>query len=56
MTHAGIAVDAIGAGLDLIPKDKLQAILMEFPRLSMKTELKVLPLLSGPAEAGDHLR
>ena len=40
MTHAGIAVDAIGAGLDLIPKDKLQTILIEFPRLSMKTELR----------------
>ena len=40
MAHAGIAVDAIGAGLDLIPEDKLQAILIEFPRLSMKTELK----------------
>jgi transposase-like protein len=39
-THSGIAVDAIGAGLDLIPKDKLRAILTEFPRLSMKTELK----------------
>jgi len=40
VTHAGIAVDAKGAGLDLIPKDKLQAILIEFPRLSMKTELR----------------
>src|SRR5271169_1955220 len=40
MTHAGISVDAIGAGLDLVPRDKLQAILIEFPRLSMKTELR----------------
>ena len=40
MTHSGIAVDAIGAGLDLIPEDKLQAILMEFPRLSMKKHLQ----------------
>jgi hypothetical protein len=40
MTHAGIAIDVIGAGLDLIPQDKLRAILMEFPRLSLKTELQ----------------
>ena len=40
VTHAGIAVDVIGAGLDLIPQDKLRAILMEFPRLSMKTEFQ----------------
>jgi hypothetical protein len=33
-------MDVIGAGLDLIPLDKLRAILMEFPRLSMKTEFK----------------
>ena len=30
MTHSGIAVDAIGAGLDRIPPDKLRAILAEF--------------------------
>jgi HD domain len=40
VTHAGISVDVIGAGLDLIPQDKLRAILIEFPRLSMKTELQ----------------
>jgi hypothetical protein len=39
-THAGIAIDVIGAGLDLIPTNKLRAILTEFPRLSMKTELR----------------
>src|SRR5277367_3436336 len=40
VTHAGIALDVIGAGLDLIPQDTLRAIITEFPRLSMKTELK----------------
>jgi HD domain len=40
MTHSGIAVDVVGAGLNLIPRDKLRAILVEFPRLAMKTELK----------------
>src|SRR5260221_8033286 len=28
MTHAGTSADAIGAGLDLIPRDKFQAILI----------------------------
>src|SRR6202030_56535 len=32
MTHSGIAVDVIGAGLDRIPQDKRGAILAEFPR------------------------
>lgn len=36
--HAGIAIDVIGAGLDLIPQDKVRAILSEFPRLSMKKQ------------------
>ena len=34
--HSGIAIDVIGAGLDLIPQEKVRAILSEFPRLSMK--------------------
>src|SRR5258707_11034464 len=38
MTHSGIAVDVIGAGLDLISQDKARAILAEFPRLSMKKQ------------------
>jgi HD domain len=38
MTHSGIAVDVIGAGLDLISQDKVRAILAEFPRLSMKKQ------------------
>ena len=38
MTHSGIFVDVLGAGLELIPKDKLRAILEEFPRLSMKKQ------------------
>lgn len=38
VTHSGIAIDVIGAGLDLIPQDKVRAILAEFPRLSMKKQ------------------
>ena len=38
MTHSGIFVDVLGAGLELIPQDKLRAILAEFPRLSMKKQ------------------
>jgi hypothetical protein len=40
MTHSGIAVDVIGAGLDLIPQDKVRAILAEFPRLSLKKQFR----------------
>ena len=40
MTHSGIAVDVIGAGLDRIPQDKVRAILTEFPRLSMKKQFQ----------------
>ncbi|MGB2591213.1 MAG: HD domain-containing protein [Candidatus Acidiferrum sp.] len=40
MTHSGIAVDAIGVGLDRIPTDKLQAILAAFPRLALKNLLQ----------------
>jgi HD domain len=36
--HSGIAVDVIGAGLELIPQDNVRAILAEFPRLSMKKQ------------------
>lgn len=39
VTHSGIAIDVIGAGLDLIPQDKVRAILSEFPRLSMKKQI-----------------
>ena len=38
MTHSGIFVDVLGAGLELIPQDKLRSILAEFPRLSMKKQ------------------
>jgi hypothetical protein len=38
MTHSGIFVDILGVGLDLIPEEKLQAILTEFPRLAMKRQ------------------
>jgi len=40
LTHSGIAVDVIGAGLDLIPQDRVRAILAEFPRLSMKKQFQ----------------
>ena len=40
MTHSGIAVDVIGAGLDLIPEEKLRAIIAEFPRLSLKRQFR----------------
>jgi hypothetical protein len=40
MTHSGIAVDAIGVGLDRIPADKLQAILAAFPRLALKNKFQ----------------
>ena len=40
ITHSGIAVDVIGAGLDSIPQDKVRAILAEFPRLSMKKQFR----------------
>jgi hypothetical protein len=40
MTHSGITVDVLGAGLDRIPHDKLPAILAEFPRLGLKNGLK----------------
>src|SRR5712675_1108559 len=39
-THSGIAVEAIGVGLDRIPTDKLQAILAEFPRLALKNQFQ----------------
>ena len=41
MTHLGIAVDVIGAGLDQIPQDKVRAILAELPRLSMKKRFRI---------------
>src|SRR5271170_185030 len=37
MTHAGIAVDVLGAGLDRIPQDKVRAVLAEFPRLAVNS-------------------
>lgn len=40
VTHAGIAVDAVGAGLDLIRQDETRAILTEFPRLAMKRQFR----------------
>jgi hypothetical protein len=41
MTHSGIAVDVLGAGLDRIPQEKQRAILAEFPRLAFKNQFKV---------------
>src|SRR5271163_1389541 len=40
MTHSGIAVDVLGAGLDRISQEKQQAILTAFPRLAFKDGLK----------------
>ena len=40
MTHSGIAVDFLGAGLDRVPLDKQRAILAEFPRLEIKNRLQ----------------
>ena|SRR5215471_4349685 len=40
MTHSGIAVDVIKAGLDLIPHDKACAVLAQFPPLSMKKRFR----------------
>jgi hypothetical protein len=40
MTHSGIAVDVLGAGLDRIPQEKQRAILTAFPRLAFKDKFK----------------
>jgi hypothetical protein len=40
MTHSGIAVDVLGAGLDHIPQEKQGAILTAFPRLAFKDQFK----------------
>jgi hypothetical protein len=40
MTHSGIAVDVLGAGLDRISREKQQAILTAFPRLAFKDGFK----------------
>ncbi len=38
--HSGIAVDVVGAGLDLIHQEAVRAILAEFPRLAMKRQFR----------------
>jgi hypothetical protein len=40
MTHSGIAVDVMGAGLERIPQDKQRAVLTEFPRLAFKNQFR----------------
>jgi hypothetical protein len=40
MTHSGIAVDVLGAGLDRISPANQQAILTAFPRLAFKDRFK----------------
>jgi hypothetical protein len=40
ITHSGITVDVLGAGLDRIPPGKRVAIETEFPRLGLKNGLK----------------
>src|SRR5260370_15284258 len=39
VTHSGIAIDIFGAGLGLIPQDKVRVIFLEFPRFSMKKKI-----------------
>ena len=41
MTHSGIAVDVLGAGLDRVPQDKQHAILNEYPRLAFKNQFRL---------------
>src|SRR6202163_953951 len=40
MTHSGVTADVLGVGLDRIPLDKQRAVLTEFPRLSLKSQLR----------------
>src|ERR1700677_3892228 len=40
MTHSGLAVDVLGAGLYRIPQEKQRAILAAFPRLAFKEEFR----------------
>jgi hypothetical protein len=40
MTHSGVTMDVLGAGIDRIAKDIQNAILAEFPRLALKNELQ----------------
>jgi hypothetical protein len=40
MTHSGVTMDVLGAGIDRISKDKQNAVLTEFPRLALKTHLQ----------------
>ena len=53
MTHSGIAVDVLGAGLDRIPYEKQRAILAAFPRLAFKDEFKGC-LLERRSSETDH--
>src|SRR3984885_14412655 len=41
MTHSGITVDVLGAGLDRIPQDKQGAILPNFRAWHLKTDSKI---------------
>jgi hypothetical protein len=40
LTHSGIAVDVLGVGLDRLPREKLGAVLAEFPRLAFKNRFQ----------------
>ena len=40
MTHSGITLDVLGAGLDRISQDKQRAVMTEFPRLALKDQLR----------------
>jgi hypothetical protein len=40
MTHSGVTMDVLGAGIDRISKDKQDAVLTAFPRLALKNQLQ----------------
>jgi len=40
MTHSGVTMDVLGAGIDRISKDKQNAVLTAFPRLAFKNQLQ----------------
>src|SRR5271168_2375258 len=40
MTHLGVTMDVLGAGIDRISKDKQNAVLAAFPRLALKNQLQ----------------
>jgi hypothetical protein len=58
MAHSGIAVDVLGAGLDRILRDRQEAILAAFPRLTLKSQFKSTlcnVVLRKPATSFDNI-